>query len=262
MTSTNSSGYGPPSNQWKNITFDGDETKFELWQVKFLGYMKIRKLKHVLVGEEEVSADDNENAFAELIQFLDERSISLIMREARDDGRKAFQLLRDHYAGTGKPRIIALYTQLTSLKKSESESITDYILRADTAANSLRTAGEIVSDGLLVAMVVKGLPDSYKAFIAVTTQSEHAVQDFAKFKIALKNFEDTERAYAPNEKSLNKDSIPKTRLEKLFVIFVGLLAINHQSAKSRKRTRNGVIYTNQRLIPMQPVVRNKNIRRT
>ena len=115
MTSTNSSGYGPPSNQWKNITFDGDETKFELWQVKFLGYMKIRKLKHVLVGEEEVSADDNENAFAELIQFLDERSISLIMREARDDGRKAFQLLRDHYAGTGKPRIIALYTQLTSL---------------------------------------------------------------------------------------------------------------------------------------------------
>ena len=42
-------------------------------------------------------------------------------------------------------------------------------------------------------MVVKGLPDVYKPFIAVTTQSEDIVKDFQKFKQALKNFEDTEQ---------------------------------------------------------------------
>ena len=154
-----STGYGPSANnQWQNITFDGDERKFELWEVKILGYMKIKKLKDVFVGEETVTAERNELAFSELIQFLDERSISLIMRDARDDGRKAFKILQEHYAGSGKPRIITLSTQLTSLKKKSSETITDYILRAESAANALRNAKETVSDGLLVAMVLKGLP--------------------------------------------------------------------------------------------------------
>ena len=127
-------GYGP-SNQWQNIMFDGDERKFELWETKFLGYMKLKKLKDVLVGNEvEVDPEKNKTAFAELIQFLDERSLSLVMRDARDDGRKAFQILKDHYAGSGKPRIITLYTQLTSLKKGPSETTTDFALRVETAA--------------------------------------------------------------------------------------------------------------------------------
>ena len=64
-------GYGP-SNQWQNITFDGDERKFESWETKLLGYMTLRKLNDVLVGNEvEVNPEKNETAFAELIQFLD-----------------------------------------------------------------------------------------------------------------------------------------------------------------------------------------------
>jgi len=46
---------------------------------------------------------------------------------------------------------------------------------------SLPTVGEQVSDSLLIAMVLKGLPDDYKAFIAVTTQAEN-VENFQKFK--------------------------------------------------------------------------------
>ena len=87
-----------------------------------------------------------------------------------------------------------MYTQLTSQKKNANESITDYILRAESAANALRNAKEIVSDGLLVAMVVKGLPDEFKPFIAVINQAEDIVQDFQKFKLALRNFEDAEQA--------------------------------------------------------------------
>ena len=63
----------------------------------------------------EIDASKNEEAFAELIQFLDDKSLSLVMRDAVDDGRKALEILREHYAGTGKPRVISLYTELTSL---------------------------------------------------------------------------------------------------------------------------------------------------
>ena len=190
MPSMNSTGYGP-SNMWQNLVFDGNEKKFELWETKLLGYMKLKKLKKVFNTDEEISGETNETAFAELIQFLDERSLTLVMREAQDDGRKAWKILKEHYASNSKPRIITLYNELTTLKKNHSEPITDYLLRAENAATSLRAVKEQVSDSLLIAMVLKGLSDEYKAFVAVTTQAEN-VDDFVKFKTSLKHFEETE----------------------------------------------------------------------
>ena len=77
----------------------------------------------------DITAAKNEEAFAELIQFLDDKSLALVMRDARDNGRKALKILRAHYAGTGKPRVISSYTDLTSLVKSEHETVTDYVIR-------------------------------------------------------------------------------------------------------------------------------------
>ena len=124
--------------------FDGNENNYELWEVKFLGYMRLQKLHEVVVrveGEKDVpDAGKLANAFAELVQCLDDRSLALVIREAKDDGRKALQVLREHYQGKGKPRIIALYTELTSLEMKEGESTTDYILRAEKAATALKAA--------------------------------------------------------------------------------------------------------------------------
>ena len=41
----------------------------------------------------------------------------------------------------------------------ESESVTDYMIRAEKAVSALRAADEQVSDELLIAMTVIGLPD-------------------------------------------------------------------------------------------------------
>ena len=128
-----STGYGPRNAKLMRLLFDGDDTKYELWEARFLGYLQTLKLKETIVpSDNEPDEAKNEECYAELIQLLDDKSLSLVMSNAAGDGRKALQILRDHYASQGKPRIIALYTELTSLEKGENESVADYIIRAET----------------------------------------------------------------------------------------------------------------------------------
>ena len=217
MAHSSSTGYGPSGNSasnWNRLCFDGDERKYEQWEIKFLGYMRLRKLKDTILcpAGETPNVAKNEEAFAELIQFLDDRSLALVMRDAVDDGRRALEILREHYAGRGKPRIVALYTELTSLKKVSSESITDYILKAEKVATALRNADEVISDGLLIAMVLKGLSAEYKPFVVVITQSDRD-QTFTDFKVALRSFEDTEKAYTGDDESVVMKTVDKPALK-------------------------------------------------
>ena len=93
--------------------------------------------------------------------------------------------------------VYALYTELTSLKMSEDCGLTDYVLNAETAATSMKSAGEEISDSLLVAMVLKGLPTQYNTFKTVVTQREREMS-FTEFKVALRSFEETEKCQQPS----------------------------------------------------------------
>ena len=60
--------------------FDGDERKYEQWEIKFLGYMRLQNLKHIILPfETPPDVGKNEEAFAEMIQFLDDHILSLVM---------------------------------------------------------------------------------------------------------------------------------------------------------------------------------------
>ena len=115
---------------------------------------------------------EKKTVFAELIQYLDNKSLSLVIRNAQYNGRKALRILKENYLSKRKPKVISLYTELTSLKRLKSESITDYIIKTENISNALKEAGEVVSDGLLIAMVLKGLPSNFKPFITVKTQKK------------------------------------------------------------------------------------------
>ena len=60
-----------------------------------MGYMRLQKLHEVVVRvESEKEAPDAgmlANAFAELVQCLDDRSLALVIREAKDDGKKPYK---------------------------------------------------------------------------------------------------------------------------------------------------------------------------
>jgi hypothetical protein len=71
-------GYGPRS----RLIFDGDERKYELWEVKFFNFMRLQKLNGVFTPVENgdpPSAEKIAEAFAELLQCLDDRSMSLVI---------------------------------------------------------------------------------------------------------------------------------------------------------------------------------------
>ena len=176
---------------YKLPIFYGNERQYELWEIKFLGYMRLRGLIDIF-STDSVDAGKNAEAFAELLQCLDDKSLSLIIRDPRDNGKAALKILRDHYLPKGKPRIITLYTELTSLRFNTRETLTEFIVRAETLAAQPRETGETISDSLLIAMIMKALPDQCKPFVAVVNQKEDNLK-FLDFKIQLRNFQDIEK---------------------------------------------------------------------
>lgn len=70
-----------------------------------MGRLLLQGLKGTILHEPSTHADEEEGededkerkalVCVELIRFLDDKSLSLVMREAADDGRKALKILRD-----------------------------------------------------------------------------------------------------------------------------------------------------------------------
>ena len=45
---------------------------------------------------------------------------------------------------------------------TDSESVIDYLIRAENIIMALRETGETMSDGLIITMIIGGLPDTFK----------------------------------------------------------------------------------------------------
>ncbi|KAG1656357.1 hypothetical protein GQR58_024008 [Nymphon striatum] len=125
-------------------------------------------------------------------------SLSLVIRDAKDDGKKVFQILKNHYGKKkGKPRILSLYTELTSLKIYSGESITDYVIRAETAATALNNADEKCSiEGSLIdssfdLLYVRLVDDKMKPATHYMQNVNIAKADGQKIATALLSFLET-----------------------------------------------------------------------
>ncbi|XP_028332189.1 uncharacterized protein LOC114481503 [Gouania willdenowi] len=180
------------------LTFDGSKDKYDLWESRFLGHLHTLKLKETILYEpandEQRAQDSHKKAdcYAELIRLIDYNSFLLIKHEAAGDGRKALKMLREHYSKKSIPAIVNLYTSLIKLKMTEYEGVTEFLSRAENVIAALRDAGETPSDGVMIAMVLNGLPDSFKPISVQVSNSQDNIT-FTEFKRRLRDFERTEK---------------------------------------------------------------------
>ena len=73
-----------------------------------------------------------------------------------------------------------------------NESVTDYLIRAENIIMALREAGETMSDGRTVSMILGGLPETFKPLAVHVTQNEDNVT-LADFKRRLLVYEEAEK---------------------------------------------------------------------
>ena len=97
-------GYGPG----RAPVFTGDGEQYEMWELRFRAFLRLHKLHKVVESDEEILVDQNAEVYANLVQVLDDKSLNLIIRDAQNDGRKGLKILKEHYLGSSKPRIISL----------------------------------------------------------------------------------------------------------------------------------------------------------
>ena len=113
------------------------------------------------------------------------------------------------------------------------------MLRAETAATSLKSAGEQISDSLLIAMIIKGLPsEEYKPFSTVMTQKDKDLS-FGEFKVSLRSFEATQKLSTESDK---QDSVmhvagkPSNRSKKEIICY-GCKKPGHKISECRAKKR-------------------------
>ena len=95
--------------RWFRLVFNGDKKNFKLWETRFLAHMELRSHREVILEDPEIPNEDeaalvedeakNGEAYAQLVQCPDNKSLSLVMKDAKRDGRRALGILREHYAG-------------------------------------------------------------------------------------------------------------------------------------------------------------------
>lgn len=64
---------------------------------------------------------------------------------------------------------------------ADNKSVTDYLMRAENIITALRDAGEGMCDRLTIAIILNGLPDSFKLLAVQIMQNEDNVT-FTDFK--------------------------------------------------------------------------------
>lgn len=166
-----------------------------------MGYLHTLKLKETILQEPTddcvaLQAEDgkkNADCYAELIRLVDRRSRSLISRDAPKDGRKALKILKEHYSVKSQAHIINLYTLLTKLRMAEKETVTGYLLRVEDIGSRLKDAGEDPSDGLVMAVILGGLPESFKPLSVHMTEKEDDItvtdsKERLRLRLILKSF--------------------------------------------------------------------------
>lgn len=207
-------GYG----KLDRIHFSGKSEDFPVFAEQFEARMSLLDLDDVLLGKEKapVTPDiesstqttarlvvvaafqkKNKRVWCELIQFLDKKSVMLV-RLHKNEGQEAWASLMSHFKGTERPRIQHLLSQLTSLRMGATETMPDYLLRAEELQIELAQVGESLSQNMLCSMVLQGLSSEYDSVRTVVSLGNTELKFLNIKPMLINNFHERERAAVIN----------------------------------------------------------------
>ena len=151
----------------ESLKFSGKDEDFVLFSEQFEARMYLLKLRGVLLGtetEEDFLQKDKPNAsrehreearvkaakvfedkkyhvWCELVQCLDAKSV-LFLPSQKGDGPAAWGKLCERFGSYERPRLQHLIEKLTSHRKESSETVIEYITRAEDLQYNLKQLGK------------------------------------------------------------------------------------------------------------------------
>jgi hypothetical protein len=188
----------------ERLSFSGKEDDYPMFQEQFEARMYSLKLQAVLLDTVTLPAethndyaaaktkldDDRNHLWCELVQTLDRQTLMLVRRH-KGNGTAAWKEIAAQYKSTERPRVQMLLAKLTGLKMDSTERVKDYLLRAEELKLNLEEVNEGVTEGMMVSIVLSGLPQRFKQFVIVCNHGDK-VRTFNDLKRDLINFESTE----------------------------------------------------------------------
>ena len=121
-------------------------------------------------GREELEAE-TKTLWYELVQALDKTSV-LFLRPHKGDCTRAWDVLCKGFKSFQRPQLLKLIAQLTSLRKTSSESIVDYLTRADDMQLNLTLVSEGISEKKFVEIILKGQPKEHEKIATLVNYSK------------------------------------------------------------------------------------------
>ena len=132
------------------------------------------------------------------------QSISFFLRPHKGDGTRAWDVLCQRFKCFERPQLDKLIAQLTSLKKTSSESIVDYFTRADDMQSNLTVVNERISEKMFISIILKGLPKEYENFSTLVNYSKDK-KSLEEIKRDLINFDHEKVKTKTESVFFNKD---------------------------------------------------------
>ena len=96
----------------------------------------------------------------------------LYLRPYKGDSPRAWKVLCEKYRSFQWPRLQCLIEKLTSLRKENSETVGEYVTRAEEYQYELKQEGEEVTEKILTSLKMKGLPKEFNTFVTLVRFSK------------------------------------------------------------------------------------------
>ena len=133
-----------------------------------------------------------------VVQCLNKKSV-LFLRPYGGKRSEARSVLYKRFKSFERPSLQKLISDLTKLKKYNSESIVDYITRAEDMKLNLSEVDKSISEKMFFSILLKGLPREFESFCTLVKYGQDKTLD--EIKRDLINFESEKRNDRNTEKS-------------------------------------------------------------